>query len=1193
MTRYVLAMLAVLLLAPLTARGGPPAAAAPPGAGAAPFGAPTADELAELRAVEKDFRKYEAAARDYQRTVDHLVKRAYLKKIKDTKDKYEKQIKAEEAALAQRRLEAIKIFEEFLRKHPSHRTHTPNAIFRLAELYYEKAFEEYVAALDDFPKRQEAYAKALESGKKPEELTPVVEPKADYDKVASLYRRLLVEFPDYRQNDATHYLLGYVLTTQEAKTKDEARGRQAFLALLCQNKYKALDEPAPRVRPKSQPKPSEPLGIPDPYADCTPFDAKSRYLPELWTRVGEDHFNVGELVLAIYAFQSVQRLKDHPLYEKYYDKSLYMLAWAHYNLDRFMEDVRLFDTLVIWADKNKGRSKEYEELRPEAITYIAISFAEPWEGDPPGGDPKKALQRFMSFYGNRDQEPHVREVYQKLAEGWFDAGKAGNAEKLEGAIGIYKEMLKRWPTHRDNPRIQDQIITCMVYLRDQKRAIEEREKLAREYAKGTQWYEKNRHDKPAVDDAKRLAEGNMIEAALFHHKKAQDLREKAEAGRDDRLMQQAVESYKIAAEHYTRFLEVYPHSKNFYEYSYSLADTYYFSFQFERAAEQYMKVRDSNLDNKYFEESASGVVLAYEKQIQLQIQKNEIKKDPLPTPETVKPPVQARPVPEVFKRLQAAYDWYTPRFPKSPQNPDRMYEAALISYRALDFPDARKRFETILNKYCKESQVGIDSGNAILNTWIIEDGNTGEKVKQIEEWTNKLAAMQCGAVQGKGYKPDPEITKRLEENKKQIARLQEALLLQKGEAAAKAGKWEEAAQYFEAHIEKYKTSKKRLDSMKNLAICYENLQRFGQATRIYERIFTEYADNNVEAPRAIWLAAAAYDRFFDFERAVTLYRRLADSPRYAAWKDPQKPADMNRNEAILRAADIRERDNSFTEAAQLYRRYADETRMAPTKKTPFALHRAAMQYHNMKNTAGTVTAMNEFLKRFSGDRSAEVSGLAVEAYYRIAEAYESQGRKKDTDQAMARVVNEARARAVKPGSLAAEYAAKAQFKLVEPKYAAFVAYKYTSSDDPKRVQKDLKAINDKMKELQGEYARVIAWNRPEWVTAAGYRSGEMFRLGARKLLDAPPPPKLVKIDQKNPDAGIMGQYTELMQREAAPAEKAAQDQWVKVLEYAAKVPLSNEWTKLSQTRLRDYQPDKYQAVRDEKVEFQLDNPEGR
>jgi tetratricopeptide (TPR) repeat protein len=1192
MTMRKYATTAVLLLGGALAWAGPkpaaPAPAAPPPAppAARPLAPPTAQELEDLRAVQKDFKRYDQAAQDYRNTVDHIVKRAFLRKIRETKDRYEKQIKVEDEALRQRRLDAIRVFEEFLRKHPSDRKWSPNAIFRLAELYYEKAFEDYVLALDDFPKQQEAYAKALESGKKPEELTPVVDPKADYDKVASLYRRLLTEFPDYRFNDATHYLLGYVLTTTEARTKDEARGRQAFLALVCNNKYKALDEPAPRIRPRSQPRPSEPLPGPDPYADCVAFDAKSRFLPELWTRIGEDHFSVGELVPSIYAFGRVLTLKGHALYDKYFDKATYMLAWSYYNLDRFTDAIKLFDSLVMWADKNKARSKDYEELRPEAVTYIAISFAEPWEGDPQGGDPKKSLHRFTTFYQGRDNEPHVREVYQKLAEMWFDAGKAGNQEKLEAAIAIYNEMLKRWPLHPDNPKVQDQIVSCAERLRDQKRALEARERLARDYLKGGEWYKANRSNPDALKDARNLAEGNMIEAALVHHRAAQNLREKAQASGDEAMMKRAVEEYKVAGGYYIKFLEMYPNSKNFYEYSYSLAETYYFSFQFEQAAEQYQKVRDSVLDNKYFEDSASGVVLSYEKAIQLAIKEGRMKRPPLPSTDTVKPPVQAQPVDDLYKRLQAAIDWYVPRFPKSPQNPERIYEAALISYRALDFPDARKRFEPILTRYCKESALGIDAGNAILNSYLIEDGGAGVKAKEIEEWTGKLQSMNCGFI-AVGPKADPDAAKKQAEQRETLKKLNEAILLRKGEEAAKAGKWEEAAGIFEEHIERFKESKKRLASMKNLAICYENLQKFGQATRVYERIFTEYAGDTVEAPRAIWNAAAAYDRFFDFDRAVTLYRRLADSARYAGWKDQKAPQDINRNEAILRAADIRSRDNNFAEAAELYRRYADETRTSPTRKTPAALHLAAMQYVAMKDHPRTITAMHEFLRRY-GERAGATNALAMEAYFRIAESLDAQGKKKDATQALQRVVTEAKLRGIKPGEEAAEYAANAQFKLIEPKYQAYVAYKYVSYDDPKKAKKAIDGTLEKAKELRTDYSQVIQWNRPEWVTAAGYRTGEVFRLAARKLLDAPPSPKIIKLDQQNPDAGILGQYNDLMQQYAGPGEKIAQEQWVKVLEYAAKVPLSNEWTKLSQSRLHDYQPEKFPLARDEAVEFQLE-----
>jgi tetratricopeptide (TPR) repeat protein len=1180
---------AVLVLATGLAWAGPqppaPAPAPAPRPAPAAAAAPTPQEIQELQAIQRDFKRYDQAAQDYRDTVDHIVKRAYLKKLRETKDRYEKQIKSEEDALAQRRLDAIRVFEEFLRRHPSDRKHSPNAIFRLAELYYEKAFDDYVTALDDFPKQQEAYAKAIEAGKKPEELAPVAEPKADYDRVVALYRRLLVEFPDYRLNDATHYLLGYVLTTQEAKTKDEARGRQAFLALVCNNKYQALDEPAPRVRPRTHAKPSEPLGVADPYADCVPFDAKSRFLPELWTRIGEDHFNVGELELAIYAFGRVLTLKNHPLYDKYFDKATYMLAWSYYNLDRFMEAIKLFDSLVVWADKNKARSKDYEELRPEAITYIAISFAEPWEGDPQGGDAKKSLTRFFGYYNNRDAEPHVREVYQKLADMWFDAGKAGNQEKLEGAIAIYNEMLKRWPLHPDNPKVQDQIVSCAERLRDQKRALDARERLARDYLKGGDWYKANRSNPDALKEARQLAEGNMIEAALVHHRAAQNMRERAEANRDEALMKRAVEEYQVASGYYIKFLEMYPNSKNYYEYSYSLAETYYFSFQFERAAEQYQKVRDSNLDNKYFEDSASGVVVSYEKAIQLAIKEGRLQKPPMPSTDTVKPPVNPQPVPELYKKLQSAIDWYVPRFPKSPQNPERIFEAALVSYRSLDFPDARKRFEPILTRYCKESTLGIDAGNAILNSYLIEDGGSGSKAKDIEEWTGKLQAMNCGMVTA-GRKVTPEDEAKIAEQRKRLKDLGEAILLRKGEEAAKAGKWEEASQIFEEHIERFKESKKRLGSLKNLAICYENMQKYGQATRVYERIFTEYADDTVEAPRAIWNAAAAYDRFFDFDRAVTLYKRLADSSRYARWRDPQKPNDINRNEAILRAADIRARDNNFVEAADLYRRYADETRASPTPKTAAALHLAAMQFVAMKDHGRTIAAMNEYLRRYGTGHTD--TALALEAYYRIAEALEAQGQKKDAEKAYTKVVYEAKARNVKPGEYAAEFAAQAQFKLIEPEYQAFIAYKYVSYDDAKKAKKAIDTLNDKVKALRTAYSQVISWNRPTWVTAAGYRTGEVFRVGARKLLDTPPPPKIIKLDQQNPDAGILGQYNDVMMQYAGPAEKVAQEQWVKVLEYAAKVPLSNDWTKLAQSRLHDYQPEKYPLARDEQVEFQVE-----
>ena len=126
------------------------------------------------------------------------------------------------------------MFEAFLLKYPNDKRWTPDAMFRLAELYYEKSAEEYLDA-------DEAYKKALDSPNPPD--TPP--PRVDYTPTINLYRRLLTEFPSYRFLDAAYYLLGFCL----GEMGEEQQAKQALLALVCSNRYKPLDTPAPTPKP--------------------------------------------------------------------------------------------------------------------------------------------------------------------------------------------------------------------------------------------------------------------------------------------------------------------------------------------------------------------------------------------------------------------------------------------------------------------------------------------------------------------------------------------------------------------------------------------------------------------------------------------------------------------------------------------------------------------------------------------------------------------------------------------------------------------------------------------------------------------------------------------------------------------------------------------------------------------------------
>jgi tetratricopeptide (TPR) repeat protein len=350
-----------------------------------------------------------------------------------------------------RRSSAVPLFEAFLRKYPADKKWTPDVMFRLAELYYEKSSDEFLTA-------QENYRKALDMPTPP--TTPP--PKADYNPTVTLYRKLLVEFPNYRLLDATYYLLGFCL----GEMGQDPEARQALLALTCANQYKPVDPPAEH-------KPSTGMSrglLADYYKDCTPIKKDSKFLPEAWTRVGEMHFDAAELAWAISAYSRVLAWTE----SAYYEKAIYKLAWSYYLDNRFIEAIREFDSLVKWADRKKSAGDKFgSDLRPEVVQYLGICFSEPdWDGDTLP-DPETGLQRAQAFYRGREREPHVKEVFQRLGDIYFDG------TKFTDAIAVYRAILAVWPDCQCAAHAQERIIEAYEKDRNPSEAAKERAVLAR------------------------------------------------------------------------------------------------------------------------------------------------------------------------------------------------------------------------------------------------------------------------------------------------------------------------------------------------------------------------------------------------------------------------------------------------------------------------------------------------------------------------------------------------------------------------------------------------------------------------------------------------------------------------------------------------------------------------------------------
>ena len=247
---------------------------------------------------------------------------------------------------------------------------------------------------------------------------------------------------------------------------------------------------------------------------------------------------------------------------------------------------------MVFSDKKKAESGgEGSDLRTESVQYLGISFAEKdWNGDSID-DPETGLERIEKFYRGRDNEPHVREIYAKLGDIYFDETEYFHA------IEVYKRALAKWPYDPDNPKLQDRIVMAFERQRDFGNALKERDELARNYTRAPSGTSTTATTKQAIDTANELAELALVSAAVNHHKAAQDLKKMAAAQkRPDRAScsRTIQKEYEQAAEAYEKYLEQYPNSKNTYEYSYSYAETLYLLGPIPRRGDaQYEKVRDS------------------------------------------------------------------------------------------------------------------------------------------------------------------------------------------------------------------------------------------------------------------------------------------------------------------------------------------------------------------------------------------------------------------------------------------------------------------------------------------------------------------------------------------------------------------------------------------------------------------------
>ena len=360
-------MIALLLAAAITAPG--PAAPA-----AAPVRPPAEALAVTPEAMQQELEDFVSAhdrwareAADYRQNIQLLIERKYEDRRAQLNDTYEAQLRELEVDERGQRKTAIERFAKFIAQYPDEPRYTPDAMFRLAELYFEETKDEQRLARLDY----EDKLRALPPGEE-----PPPEPGVKFEKPIALYSAMIVKFPDYKLIDAVYYLLAYVLDQQG----DPDAAREIFAEVI--QKF-----------------------------------PQSRFVPEAWMRIGEHYFDTTDedaTASLNKAAEAYAHVLEHPT-SPHYDKALYKLGWTWYRLDKYDDAVASFIKLV---DYYQQSSKEGGELRAEALQYTAVSFAdESWGG----------LDKTRAYFAKIGGRPWEPELYRKLGDIWFDQTRHAQA----------------------------------------------------------------------------------------------------------------------------------------------------------------------------------------------------------------------------------------------------------------------------------------------------------------------------------------------------------------------------------------------------------------------------------------------------------------------------------------------------------------------------------------------------------------------------------------------------------------------------------------------------------------------------------------------------------------------------------------------------------------------------------------------
>ncbi|HEY4240998.1 MAG TPA: hypothetical protein VGM88_14340 [Kofleriaceae bacterium] len=1114
----------------------------------------TPKEKEQLKDEEAEFERFLAVANEQDARMREIAKRDYDARSADVLKKYNDKIAKLEASRGKRHADTIALLEKFLRDHPNHEQFTPDAMFRLADLYLDAADQEVEARLDELAAHPDPDAAA---------------PIADYSKALALWKGVLERFPSYRQTPSTLYLYAYYTKASH----DEPRALEVFLSLACANHFKWSDDPPkPPTREEAIKRASRPT-LRDPYADCQAYPgAELELVRHAWVRgIADAHFGVpGELDEAIAAYLKVANGGND---SKLYAESLYKLAWSYYkrnmlldSIKRFDESVKLYDTVVAQG------GQPALELREESIQYIAVAFTDPWEGET-DTDPVKAFDRARDFYKGRENEPHVRDV-------WVALGKAfSDLQAWDQAVDSYRVAIgPPWELNPNNPLVHQEIVNVYEAKGDKFAVDKTAAELATRYAPGTAWYAANEKDREAMENQRRIAERALYGAAHNTHVSATQARKDYEASgkKDPQAKADYLALYVRAVDLYKQFIGTYPESEYVYEFNFLEGEALYWSERYPEAIAQYKWVRDHrDLGTLYYIDAARSVVQSYEAEAKIEVDAGKLQPLKVPTVDELKGILastggtfQPQPIPDFYVQLQNEYDNYQNVVNDPKAAPGQGINAALISMAYLHIDDAIARFQKVMDKFCGNPEA------ARAKDGILAIYEAQSNFDAIERTNKAFIASKCG--------DDKTIQLAISQNRS--LNFSRAADLYKNKSYAPAA---------EAFYRFYKTAPNTDPDLPvalyDAAVSYKLADHPKTAIALFKEFTANPQKNFRESPYyldAMRLTAASYQAAFDYDNAVKSYLDLYDTTKRAKRLGIKPPDPLPGEKAqsldqigldsLYNAALASELNRDFKKAVELYTQYG---RVEPDhRKDDRALWSIAGIYRQSGDVGSMVDTLDRWRAKYGKDAGNEDD--YVQSFADTAELYKRKGRTPLAKAAGQATIDAWKARGAQQNTRGAQLAGAWQLAQAEEFYAAtWDPFEVKgAASTAAQVQAQQKSISDLKTKTEDKYLALDPYGIAELSMAAKVRYGDVQYAYAQKLSNIPIPkpiaanPEAVEKFENQRDANLKKYLDE------------AKGQWTAVLDAAKKGGISNAWSRRALEDLGREFPDQFTPLRQEIIQ---------